>query len=261
MLSCLYDPLHLDVGIPLHDAQRGSQTELNVWPREPGALHWYSGSAVINAWFMAQAVGSSHLLELYEAAPETRAVLRGVLADPEFRQHQLTVRILPEQDDGLYFDGESHIESAIASWTAQDVILLDPFAMWRQPEHQASRDRYRSICEQLLALEDAPQLVLFWTWGRAFPVADADLGGTSQPARNGYHQLRQLLHDADRHFIRVRWRWGLQFAMWVVVPAVHLRPLEASVRYRCTEIRDHLRSHGCAQRLSSPDIEVTVDST
>jgi hypothetical protein len=258
-VECLYDPLDEDLGVPLHDGQRGSQRALRVWPRERDAFRWYSGSAVVNAWCLGNAARGDHLLELYELAPETRAVLRAVFADPGLRLPRATVRVLPEAEDWLEFDGEAHIERSIASLDSRDVILLDPFAMWRQPGDRKRRNRYPRIFDQLLALPEPPQLLLFWTWGRAFPVADGDLQGTNAPVTNGYQELRQVLHSGNRHIVRVSWRWGLQFAMWVVLPPSHLEPFALTLRQRCDEIRDHLRRHGCASRLSRPDIEVLVD--
>jgi hypothetical protein len=256
-LKCLYDPVHGDVEIPLHDIERASQTALNVWPQQRDTLHWYSGSAIVNAWCMANAGCGNHLLELYELAPDTRTVLRAVFADPGFQFSRLKVRILPEPEDGCEFDGELQIERSIAGWVSQDLILLDPFAMWRRRRHQCRRDLYRRIFDRLLALPEPPPLVLFWTWGRAFKAAVGDIEGARPPVRNGYQELRQLLHTTDRSFIRVSWRWGLQFAMWIVVPAAHLQPLEEALQWRCNEIRDHLLNNGC--RLINPDIRVTVD--
>jgi hypothetical protein len=256
-LECLYEPLHGEAEIPLHNVERDSQTALDVWPQQRDAPHWYSGSAIVNAWCMKNACHGNHLLELYELAPKTRAILRAVFADPGFQLSRVTVRMLPEPEDGRDFDGELHIEHSIASWASQDLILLDPFAMWRLRRHQCLRDRYRRIFAQLLALPEPPQLVLFWTWGRAFQAAVGDIEGTRPPAPNGYQELRQLLHNANRSFIRVSWRWGLQFAMWILVPAAHLQPLEAALQRRCNETRDHLLNNGC--RLINPDIGVTVD--
>jgi hypothetical protein len=213
---------------------------------------------VVNAWCLGNAARGEHLLELYELAPATRVVLRTVFAGAGLDLPRATVRVLPEIEDGREFDGEAYIERNVASWATQDVILLDPFAMWRQPGDQRRRDRYRRILDQLLGLPEPPQLLWFWTWGRAFPVAEGDIEGTNTPAVNGYQELRQALHGAGRRFIRVAWRWGLQFAMWVVVPPPHLAPLAEDLRKRCDQVRDRLLRGG-ASRLGRPDIEVVVD--
>ena len=170
------------------------------------------------------------------------------------------VRILPETEDERDFDGEAHIESNVSGWDSRDLVLLDPFAMWRQDQDQHRRNRYRKMVECLIARgQDSPLLILFWTWGRAFPVAEGDLADTNSPVDNGYQQLRRRLHGAGRHFIRVSWRWGLQFAMWVLVPDSHLSGLCSALQLQCNGIRDHLLRRGCGERLSSPDMQIVID--
>jgi hypothetical protein len=213
---------------------------------------------VVNAWQLGGAPGGPHRLELYELAADTRAVLREVFAAPGLQLPQVDVQILPEPEDGSAFDGELHIESSIAAWNAQDIVLLDPFAMWRQAQDQLRRNRYRRIIERLIARGDeSPSLLLFWTWGRAFPVADGDLNGTNTPVPNGYQGLRDVLHQGNRRFIRVTWRWGLQFAMWVLVPEPYLDALCAALQLRCDEVRDHLQQGG--YQFTNPNIDVVVD--
>jgi hypothetical protein len=258
LLDCLYHPLRSDVGVVLHDAQRASQTALSVWPAELGRAEWYGGSAVLNAWRLGHADTGGHLLELYEQAADTRAVLRALFADPGLQLPRLGVRILPEPEHGGDFDGEEHIEANVSVWDGQDLILLDPFAMWRQNKDRARRDRYRRIVERVIALGKAsPLLILFWTWGQAFPAADGDLAGTNAPVPGGYQDLRDLLHRANRRFVRVTWRWGLQFAMWVVVPDAELDALTAELQRRCTDLSRHVQRHGA--RLVNPDITALVD--
>ena len=215
----------------------------------------------MNAWRLGTAEAGRHKLELYEFAPDTRHVLRAVFAAPGLNLPEVSVHILPDPENDGDFDGELHIERSAAAWNAQDLVLLDPFAMWREARDQRLHNRYRRIVEQLIARGDeSPSLVIFWTWGRAFPIADGDLDDTNRRVANGYQELRDLLHQADRHFIRVTWRWGLQFAMWVIVPDSHLRALCDAVQRRCDELRDHVQQHrGCRVRLANPDIKVLVD--
>jgi 23S rRNA A2030 N6-methylase RlmJ len=260
LLECLYSPLGADVGVLLHDVQRASQTALGVWPTTLASFEWYTGSAVVNAWQLGCASSGQHQLELYELAPETRAVLCAVFAAPGLQLPRVQVRILPDPENNANFDGEQHIEQNIAAWDTRDFVLLDPFAMWRQAQDQPRRNRYRRILDRLIQRgEESPSLMLFWTWGRAFPVADGDLDGTNDPVGNGYQELRNVLHQANRHFVRVTWRWGLQFAMWVLVPTPHLEALTAAIQLRCDELRDHLLHRGCGGRLANPDIQVAVD--
>jgi hypothetical protein len=143
---------------------------------------------------------------------------------------KVDVRIKPEPEDQSEFDGQLHIENFVAKWDSQDLVLLDPFAIWRQNCYQPRRNRYRRIVEQLIARgQESPLLLLFWTWGNDFPGAVGDLDGTKKPVRDGYQELRCLLHQAKRHFIRVTWRWRFQFAMWVLVPDSHLEALAAAL--------------------------------
>jgi hypothetical protein len=132
--------------------------------------------------------------------------------------------------------------------------------MWRQPADQRKRNRYGAIIDGLVSHgPDAPSLVLFWTWGRAFPVADGDLDGTAVPVRNGYADLRAKLHNAGIRFVLVKWRWGLQFAMWVVVPAAQLTECRDTIDDHCRLLTHHLIWHRCSQSLSHPQIEVSID--
>lgn len=244
----------------LQGAQQSALSALGCWPSGVEAVHWYAGSAVINAVALADIQGNLHRLELYEWLPDTRKILRCVLAAARPEAHQ-SWSVLPEQEQGGEFDGEAHIDRNIRRWGKQNVVLLDPFAMWRQPgDHQRKRDRYGAIVDGLVNRgPDAPSLVLFWTWGRAFPIADGDLDGTARPVRNGYAALRTKLHKAGFHFVLVKWRWGLQFAMWVVVPADQLTAMRDEIDLHCRLLSNHLIWHGCGQSLSHPQVDVAVD--
>lgn len=214
----------------------------------------------MNAWRLGHAATGQHRHELYEQDAKTRESLRDVLLNSGLSLPQVGVRIFPEEEDGGSFDAEAHIETNVVDWNSQDLILLDPFAMLREKEDQPQRDRYRSILERLIALEqDSPLLIVFWTWGQAFEAADRDLAGTSRAVPHGYHALRALLHDVRGPFIRVTWRWGLQFAMWVVVPDCHVNALCACLRCRCDQLCDHVRLHGGKKRLRDPNVLVRLE--
>ena len=260
LLECLYAPVGRDVGVVLHDVQRAAQAALGLWPANTAGLNWYGGSAVLNGSRLSAAGAGRYLLELYEMDAKTRAILRGVLGELVAPSSRVEVRILPEPDGQRFFDGELHIEENISKWDRQDLVLLDPFAMWRQDEHQRQRDRYGRIIESLIERGDqSPLLILFWTWGQAFTAADGDLEGTSTVVSNGYQDLRNRLHQAGRGFIRVKWRWGLQFGMWIVVPNSDLQPLCAKLLQRCNELRDHILGRGCKTRLAHPNVDLRVD--
>lgn len=258
LLKCLYNSVGTDVGVLLHDVQRASQSALALWPANPAHFGWYSGSAVLNAWRLGLADAGNHRLELYEQAPATRRILRALFATHGLQLSRLDVRILPELEDEAKFDGELHIERNVSAWNSQDLVFLDPFAMWRQDKDQPRRDGYGRIVDCLIDRgQDSPLLILFWTWGCAFPIADGDLDGTNPRVGNGYQELRDRLHQAGRHYIRVRWRWGLQFAMWVLVSDSHLNALCIALQRQCNDIRDHLLRRGCRERLAN--VEVIVD--
>ncbi len=204
MLECLYEPVDADVGIPLHDRQRGSQQALGVWPGNPTTLGWYAGSAVLNAQGLGGGPGK-HLIEFYETCPDTRSILRTVLAALGLDGSRIESRVLPDGDDGRLFDGERYVVTNIGRWDSRDLVLLDPFAMSRQACHQAQRDRYGRIVDTIIAKgQEAPLLVLFWTWGRAFCVAEGDLRDTNRPVSNGYQDLQARLIGAGRYLISNR---------------------------------------------------------
>lgn len=259
LLSCLYsDPANGDA-ILLHNAQRKILAMLAKWPDAGEATKWYAGSALLNAVALAEKYIILHAVDLYERQHETRQVLRMVLANTSLHQ-QLSLRVLPEPEQEGEFDGEAYIEQRIGKWGKQDLVLLDPFAMWRRRAHLPRRNHYGAIVDGLLSHgTDAPSLILFWTWGNAFPVAEADLSGTARPVRNGYQELSAKFHKAGCHFVVITWRWSLQFAIWVVMPSEHLAALRHEIDIQCRLLSDHLIRHGCGRSLSQPTIRVTID--
>ena len=255
MLARLYKPVDADDGVPLHDLQRVSQQALGVWPADPTSLGWYAGSAVLNAHRLAAAPGK-HLIEFYEMYPDTRSILRTVLAAFGLDASCLESRVLPpDGDDGRLFDGERYVVTNIGRWNFRDLVLLDPFAMSRQACHQAQRDRYGRIVDTVIAKgQKSPLLVFFWTWGHAFRAADGDLQDTNPRVPNGYQDLRARLLKAGRYLISITWRWDLQFAMWVLVPDSQRHGLTAALRQRCHEVRDHL-----PRSRDLPGVEVRLE--
>ena len=254
ILECLYEPVDADDGVPLHDRQRVSQQALGVWPANPTGPFWYAGSAVLNAQRLT-AGPWKHLIEFYEMRPDTRSILRTVLAALGLSASRVESRVLPAVEDGRLFDGERYVETNIGRWDSRDLVLLDPFAMWRQARHQTQRDRYGRIVDTVITKgQESPLLVLFWTWGRAFPAADGDLQDTNPRVSNGYQDLRARLLQAGRYLISIVWRWDLQFAMWVLVPDSQRHRLTAALRQRCHEVRDHL-----PRSRNLPRVEVILE--
>jgi hypothetical protein len=257
MLSCLHSNPAAEV--LLQSTQRDILDALGCWPYGANPLQWYAGSALINAFTLAGNHPSLHSLDLYEWQPETRKILRSVLTAAQPEMHS-SWSALPEEELGQEFDGEAYIERQISQWGKQDVVLLDPFAMWRGKEKhdQSKRNRYGAIVDALINhRDDAPSLILFWTWGNAFLVARGDLNGTNKPVKNGYHELRSRLHLKEFRFLRVKWCWGLQFAMWVVVPKEHLEALRHDIDVQCGLLSNHLERQRC--RFKDQRVEVLID--
>ena len=150
LLECLYDPIQADVGVLLHDVQRASQTALHVWPAHPTAFEWYSGSAVVNAWWLGSADRGRHLLELYELAPDTRSILRALFAQPGFQLPALHVRICPDADNGHNFDGEMYIENNIAARSIKN--LSRPSRPPLRPSRPVQRWIFRQAEKELTTL-------------------------------------------------------------------------------------------------------------
>jgi hypothetical protein len=164
----------------------------------------------------------------------------------------LSVSVLPVEDENEEFDGEAYIEEHIAGWGKQNVILLDPFAMWQKPKDQLKRDRYGVILDRLIHLgADAPPLLLFWVWGqRHHRTARENLNASGEATPNGYQQLRGRLLDAGLHFVCIKWCWNQYFAMWVAVPGEHQTALRKDIDMHCRLLSGH---------LVRPKVEVAIE--
>lgn len=259
MLGCLCSNPIAGAEVLLRSVQRDILRPLCCWQDIEDGFGWYAGSALINASALADHSSGLHTLDFYEQQPETRRILETVLGDIGCKRG-LFAQVLAADRPNEQFDGEGYIEQQICGWGRRNVVLLDPFAMWRQPQDQVKRDRYAAVLDALVRRgPDAPCLVLFWTWGRAFRIAEGDLNGTTKPVKNGYQELRRKLHKAGLHFVLIRWRWGLQFAMWVLIPGEHLAALRKNIDAHCRVLTDHLVRHGCKRNLRHPRIKVTID--
>jgi hypothetical protein len=204
----------------LSRAQRDAAGRLGV-----GLEEWYVGSALLRA-----EAAEPRLHEVYEWDPQTRAILRSAAGAAGA---ELRVR---DDDPSLPFDGESHLSAALGGFGGADVVLLDPFGVWRHARHDFRRERYQRLLEHRAALPDPPSLALFFTWGNdargeaadlegeamcaavrlgrfADPLADAEARAAT-PA-NGYRALRGLIAGP---LVRVRFHCDLRCAMWLVTP-------------------------------------------
>ena len=166
---------------------------------------WYPGSAALVAELLAHHPHAHH--ELYEWSPTTRRILTGVMA-----QLAPSCRILGSPDG--CFDGETHIGQALPGYSRHDVVLLDPFALWRRQKLAYRRARYRAIVDGLNALgPDAPQVLWFFTWDPSLDDIEDHLHNTHPAVVDGYAALQRQL--APRCMVQVRWRWDLPCTMWL----------------------------------------------
>ncbi len=263
-LSCLHTARTKGEAALLQRAQRSILTRLGCWPATPENVEqhveWYAGSALINAHKLADHP-ATHELDLYESNPETRKILHSVLLDLQLPS-QLSWRVPSGQDDTKEFDGEECIEQEIDKWGVQDVIFLDPFAMWLSAEDQERRARYGRILDSVARRErDGVSLILFWVWGSWHQnEAGEDLSNMARDGIDcGYHGLRNKLHGAGVAFLRVKWFWGQWFAMWIVVPRLpgaYLAELEERIQKECrlAAVLWKRCGHKC------PKLEIEVDS-
>jgi 23S rRNA A2030 N6-methylase RlmJ len=164
---------------------------------------WYAGSALLNA----RLAGASY--EGYEWAPDTRGILEAVLkqAAPGAR----VVEPVPPLDR---LDGEALMAERLPQWDAQDVMLLDPFGIWRRPKLAPRRHRFRRLVRGWLASPARPAMAWFFVWRSP--------GGTEEMAEGidaGYAELYGELERAGHVPLVVRWRWDLDCAMWLLHPA------------------------------------------
>lgn len=197
-------------GHRLAEAQRRA---LSIW-RLPTDGSWYAGSAAVNATRLAHHPGA-HRYEGYEWAPDTRAIARQALE--EGFESSLPLR-LPDGPPPLSrFEGESHIAGELAHWSERDVVLLDPFGLWRRRKLAERRRRYARIVDAHVRAQAPPPLAWFFVWSHE-EAGDSDMNGRSTPVADGYQELLSRLVAADRRPIVLRWRWDLVCAMWLIVP-------------------------------------------
>jgi hypothetical protein len=234
-------------------SQRSALSDLRVdVVGRPGAL--YVGSSVLNLRIVASA--RKAFAEFYELKPRTREILQAVLREARPDTPGLTISV-PGRS-GRNLDGETHIADSVKGWDQRDLILLDPFSMWRQLKHQRRRDLYRDIL--VGAVENGCPVTIFFTWGNANREADEDLSADRVTPMNGYGDLFRLLKLADVSVVTVKWIWRYRFAMWIVLPGSGMRELRddiaASLR-REVSLIDRLSDSSAIGRLH-PDTVVDV---
>jgi len=200
---------------------------------------WYAGSSLLNAWALHDATpsggDSSHAA--YEWDPRTRQLLVAA-------QHaaDLPTAQVPRRGEDERFDGETYIADRIDDWDRRDVVLLDPFGLWIHAKHAERRARYKRIVQGMARRgNDAPSMLMFWTWGGAHDLARKDLKGAGSHVPDGYQPLASILRSAGHHPIVVSWRTELSFAMWVIVPPALRVSLRDELREACSQLLHALR--------------------
>ena len=178
---------------------------------------FYVGSAVLNLLSLEHS--RNPRAEYYEYQPGPRNVLKDVLRAANSSDGRVDVYV--PGDIGSDFDGERHIASSINRWDHRDVVLLDPFSMWRQSRHQPVRTLYRDIL--VSSVEKGCPLSLFFTWGQAHPMATEDLDRRNLITRNGYGDILTRLETMRANVVIVRWLWRTHFAMWLILPSTDVR--------------------------------------
>jgi len=194
----------------------------------------YAGSSLL----LDEAAPGALRHDAYEWDPQTRSILRGVA-----RATGRSTWFVPGAD-GERVDGESQLARRVGQWDTRDLLVLDPFGLWRHPKHAFRRARYRTLIERWAALRQRPCLFVFFTWGQDAVGEGRDLAhdralfgrtwGPVEPAHavphgpavsDGYRSLRALAVP----LLRLRWRWDLRCVLWLSVPEEHLEPLRRAV--------------------------------
>lgn len=234
-------------------SQRSALSDLRVdVERRPGA--YYAGSSILNLRVAAGARNA--LTEFYELKPGTREILQASLREVRPDTPDLTISV-PGRS-GRTFDGEAYIADSVKGWDERDLILLDPFSMWRQRKHQQRRDLYRDILVGAVA-KGCP-VTIFFTWGNANRAADEDLSGDRVTPMNGYGDLLRWLKLADVNVVTVKWIWHYRFAMWIVLPRREMSELRDDIVTRVrreVSLIDRIADSSAIGRLH-PDTVVDV---
>lgn len=220
----------LESALLLGEAQRAALTRVGAFETE-GA---YAGSSLL----LDEAAPHAALHEAYEWDPKTRAILRGVAR----ATGRSTWSIVGGDEQRV--DGESLIARRVGQWDDRDLVVLDPFGLWRHAKHAFRRARYRRLIERWAGMRSRPNLFVFFTWGQDARGEARDLAhdcalfrrvwgpvDSMHPAPygpavvDGYRSLRALAAP----LLRLRWNWDLRCVVWLAVSEAQLEPLRRAL--------------------------------
>lgn len=229
-------------GCLLGEMERGILSERKLLPDGTA----YAGSALLNAYNLAS-LGVPATLDLYEMDGAVRRDLSAIRDYPSIRQAisdgKLTVNVL-EEGRGEEFDGETYIRDTMDQWGPEDVILLDPFAFWRDDDksriRRVRRGLYRDILDKSATTQST--VVIFFTWGNAHLGARQDILCCNAACENGYQQLISHLWG-DRRPVVVTWCWRYTFAMWIVSSGCQHDLLVGATKRDLDQLHQHMRHH------------------
>ena len=125
--------------------------------------------------------------------------------------------------------------------------MFDPFSLWQSREHQGRRDRYRRILQGLAEKPtDAPCLVMFWIWGGRHDhyAKKVVAGAVRENVPNGYQDLKKVLVESGKSFLRVVWDWNYYCTMWISVPDQLLGAVQATLRSEIDKLLRHMLRYG-----------------
>lgn len=215
--------------IPRDDPRREHLTQLDngivhttrqsVLARLGASTDWYPGSAALIAQRLHTNNSTARHLML-EWAPDTRAVLRQVCRDMNHKGE------LIEDNEETRFDGESYVASNVRTMTPKDLVLLDPFALFRQQKLHYRRERYLRFFQRWLEHEHSRPNVL---WFFCAPATMESVSGDppQRIAPPSYEDFRALLSKSDG--LKMSYAYEFPCELWFFFEAKRLDTLAAKL--------------------------------
>lgn len=147
---------------------------------------WYPGSATLIAQLLQQRAPNSRHIML-EWAPDTRAILHSLC-------HALAHHAdVVEAGSNERLDGESYLVERLAQMRREDIILLDPFALFRQRKLHYRRERYWRLLSQWKASKKTQRPALLWFFCAPATVSEIANDRPGNPMPCSYESFASLL--------------------------------------------------------------------